>query len=264
MKINNKQYLFLFFAVLLLSSCMTTRQVNYFQTGGNIPQYADSVAYQDYLLQKGDYLFVRVYSIRPDEVTPYNGPINLMQYGSDNSTARLYMYLVEEDGCIDYPYIGKMQVLGKSVREVKFLFEEYFSELISDFSVDVRLVNRTFSIIGESGSGRYQIPKEKLTIFQALAMFGDLSQYSDRTKVQLIRQTTDSTVVKTFDLRPKSIIHSEYYYIQPNDVLYIQFSNAKYFGINHFTQAIGVTLSTASFGLMLYNVGVRIKEATEK
>ncbi|HOH71383.1 MAG TPA: hypothetical protein PK552_04945, partial [Paludibacteraceae bacterium] len=110
------------------------------------------------------------------------------------------------------------------------------------------------SVIGEAGSGRYQIPKEKLNIFQALAMSGDMSTYSDRKKIQLIRQTEQGTVVKTFDLRSKSIINSEYYYSQPNDVIYVPFDGARYFGVTHFTGILSLVISTLSFGLMIYGI----------
>ena len=246
--------------VLLLSSCMTTKRLNYLQTGSGIPQYADSIEYEDYRLQKGDYLYIRIYSPNPEDLATYNGTTGssnqyqqLSQAG-DNANARLLLYLVAEDGTINYPYVGKLQVLNKTTREVKFLLEDVLRESISAFSADVKLSNRSFSVLGESGSGRYSIPKEKLTIFQALAMSGDMSLYAKRNKIQIIRQTEHGTVVKTFDLRSQSIINSEYYYIQPNDVIYVPFDNAKFFGVSHVTGALSLVISTFSFGLLIYGL----------
>jgi len=128
----------------------------------------------------------------------------------------------------------------------------------------VKLANRTFSIITDSKSSRVQIPAEKMTIFQALAMSGDLAQYSDRSKIKLVRQTEEGTIVKIFDLRPKSIIDSEFYYIQPNDVLYVQHTFAKHFGIDHITAAISATLGTASLGLIIYTAGKRSYDEYKK
>ena len=118
----------------------------------------------------------------------------------------------------------------------------------------MRLSNRTFSIIGESGAGRYTIPREKLTIFEALAMSGDLSFYAKRSNIQIIRQTENGTVVKTFDIRTKSIIDSEFYYIQPNDVIYVPFQNAKYVGASNFTNVISLVFTTVSFGMFIYSI----------
>ena len=148
-----------------------------------------------------------------------------IQQSSDNANARLHLYLIGEDGCINYPYVGKIQMLGLESREAKNVMEDKLSNMLHNFSVDVKLMNRTFSVIGEAGSGRYQIPKEKLNIFQALAMSGDMSTYSDRKKIQLIRQTEQGTVVKhlTFVVNPSSIRVLLYL---PNDVIYVPFDGA--------------------------------------
>ena len=134
------------------------------------------------------------------------------------------------------------------------MLEEKLDGMLQGYSVDIRLANRSFSIIGESGSGRYNIPREQLTIFEALAMSGDLSLYANRKEVHLIRQTAEGTEVKVFDLRSKSIIDSEYYYVQPNDVIYIPFDSAKHWGANHFTSVLSMTFATVSFGLFVYSV----------
>lgn len=242
----------------LLGSCMSTRMLNYLQPSGHgIPEYADTVEYRDYCLQKGDYLYIRVYA--PDEkmVATYNGYMaqhNAVVDNADVATARLYMYVVGEDGCINFPYVDKIEALGRTTREVKFAIEKALIEQVPAASVTVKLVNRSFSILGESGSGRFQIPKEKLNIFQALAMCGDLSHYSKRNEIQLIRQTENGTIIKTFDLRGKSIINSEFYYIQPGDVIYVPFNNAKFFGVNHFSGIISLSMSTISFGVMIYGI----------
>ena len=162
--------------------------------------------------------------------------------------------MVGEDGCIDYIYVGKIPVLGKTLREVKNIIEDKLKDQLDSYSVEVRLSNRTFSIIGESGAGRYTIPREKLTIFEALAMSGDLSFYAKRSNIQIIRQTENGTVVKTFDIRTKSIIDSEFYYIQPNDVIYVPFQNAKYVGASNFTNVISLVFTTVSFGMFIYSI----------
>ena len=240
-----------------MSSCVMSKKINYLQEGSSVPVYADSVDFDDYLLQCGDYVYIRVNAIDLEMADVFNGnlSVNSMSYVTpDNSTARLYLYLVEEDKCIDYPYVGRIKVEGKSLRELKFLLEEKLSGMLNGFSVDVRLANRSFSIIGESGSGRYNIPREKLTIYEALAMSGDLSLYANRKDVHIIRQTTEGTKVMRFDLRSKSIIDSEYYFIQPNDVIYIPFDNAKHWGANHFTSVLSMSFATVSFGLFIYSI----------
>lgn len=252
---------------MMMSSCVMSKKINYLQEGDDVPVYNDSVDFDDYLLQCGDYIYIRVNAIDLEMADMFNGNVSItsMTYVTpDNSTARLYLYLVEEDNCIDYPYVGRLEVKGKSLREVKLLLEEKLSGMLHGFSVDVRLANRSFSIIGESGSGRYNIPREQLTIYEALAMSGDLSLYANRKDVHIIRQTPEGTKVMKFDLRSKSIIDSEFYFIQPNDVIYIPFDSAKHWGANHFTSVLSMTFATVSFGLFVYSIVDAILKVSKK
>ena len=159
--------------VMLFSSCVMSKKINYLQEGSGIPNYNDSVSFDDYKLQRGDYIYIRVNAIDKEMADMFNGNIslnNMYNLTPDNSTARLYLYLVDENDCIDYPYVGNIEVVGKTLREVKLMLEEKLDGMLQGYSVDIRLANRSFSIIGESGSGRYNIPREQLTIFEALAM----------------------------------------------------------------------------------------------
>lgn len=251
---------------MMLSSCVMSKKINYLQEGGNMPIYNDSVSFDDYKLLCGDYIYIHVNAIDLEMADMFNGNIsvsNMTYMTPDNSTARLYLYLVEEDKCIDYPYVGRVEVAGKTLREVKLLLEEKLDGMLNGFSVDVRLANRSFSIIGESGTGRYNIPREQLTIYEALAMSGDMSLYANRKDVHLIRQTPEGTKVMKFDLRSKSIIDSEFYFIQPNDVIYIPFDGAKHWGANHFTSVLSMTFATVSFGLFVYSIVDTIIKASK-
>lgn len=252
-----KKILLYLLLVVVFSSCVTTKKINYLQTRDGIPQYVDTVSYVDYKLQKGDYLYIRVKTLNAEDYVTFNGNINVYgqsQMTSDNSVERLYLYLIGEDDCIDYPYIGKVKVAGDDLRGVKEKLEEKLSEMLNEFSVDVRMANRSFSVIGESGSGRYEIPRDKITIFDALAMSGGLTNYSKRNKIQIIRQTVDGTIVKTFDIRSSSIIDSEYYYIQPNDVIYVPFKDSKYWGMSTLTTTLSVAFTTISVSVFVYSL----------
>ncbi|MDR3327177.1 MAG: polysaccharide biosynthesis/export family protein [Prevotellaceae bacterium] len=255
-----KYFFSIIIAVLLITSCVTTRRINYLQRPNlDIPDYVDTIGFKDYRMQAGDYLSIKAYSITPGVVEIYNGTNNAGGSG-DVASSRLFLYRIGEDGNFEYPYIGKIYALGKTTRELKFELEKMFDEVAKNVSVDVRLSNRSFSMIGEGGSKRISMPNERITIFQALAMAGDLGTFADRSRIKLVRLTEKGTVVKEFDIRTIKIIDSEFYYIQPNDVIYIQHSFAKYVGIDHIKSAIGVTLSTVSFGLMVWQIGDRIKK----
>lgn len=257
----------LFFAIvsLALSSCVTARKVNYMQEPDKyIPHYADTLSFEEYEIRTGDRLYVYVYSLDEGVREMYNAGGNASQFRQRLNTTQggsydLYTYLVDEEGNIDFPTIGKVPVRGLTTRDVKQKIEEELSKLLQEIpgyktvSVEVNIVNRTFSVIGAQ-SGRYQITKEKMTIFEALAMVGDLGEFNSRKEIKIVREMEGVTTIKTFDARSKDIVNSEFYYIEPNDIIYIRQIPGYSFGINHVTTIIGVTASTISFGVFIYSI----------
>ena len=262
-----RNILFLAIVGFALASCVTSRKVNYMQKPDKqIPSYADTLSFEDYVLRIGDRLYVYVYSLNEEVMRMYNAGGSSasqmrqqMQQGGTYGSYDLYTYLVDEEGMINFPTIGKVFVQGKTTREVKYLLEDQLKTLVqeipgySSVSVEVNIVNRSFSIIGAQ-SGRYMINKEKMTIFEALAMAGDLGEFNSRKEIKLVRERNGVTTIKTFDARSEDIVNSEYYYIEPNDIIYIRQIPGYSFGINHVTTVIGVTAATISFGVFIYTI----------
>ena len=235
--VTHKHILFLlgvFCIGALMTSCVTARKVNYMQEPDkHIPHYADTLTFEDYTLRDGDRLYIYVYSLDPkiaqmdNAGTTSNTRRQQLNNGNMSGSYDLYTYLVDDEGFIDFPTIGKVQVQGLTTREVKRKLEGELSTLLkeipgfSTISVEVNVIQRTFSIIGMQ-SGRYAINKEKMTIFEALAMAGDIGEFGDRAEIKLVREKGGQTVIKTFDVRSKDIINSEFYYVEPNDIIYIR------------------------------------------
>ena len=258
--------LFLTLTCIWLSSCVTARKVNYMQEPDKyIPHYADTLSFEDYELRIGDRLYVYVYSLDEKVTAMYNAggsnasTMRHQMNGSSGGSYDLYTYLIDDDGNIDFPTIGKVYVRGMTTREVKHKLEEELSALLKEIpgystvSVEVNIVNRSFSIIGAQ-SGRYMINKEKMTIFEALAMAGDLNEFNSRKEIKLVREKEGVTTIKTFDARSKDLVNSEYYYIEPNDIIYIRQIPGYSFGINSASTVLGVTATTISFGVLIYTI----------
>lgn len=257
---------------LLLASCVTSKKVNLMQEAGKhkIPSYADTLSYEDYQVRVGDRMYIYVYSIDERVSQMFNSSghgINASQMRQNNmgGSYDLYTYLVLEDGTIDYPMVGKVPVRGKTTREIKLLLEKelagYIASSYTEYqvvSVEVNIVRRSFSVISDHGSGTFTIQKEKVTIYEALAMAGDIGDFGDRSQVRIIRETEGKTQIKVFDIRSKDIINSEFYYIEPNDVIYIQRIKGQSFGINSVTTTISVAATTLAFGGFVYGLIVRI------
>lgn len=264
----NKQIQIALFGLLigLLSSCVTARKVNYMQAPDKqIPSYADTITFEDYELRIGDRMYIYVYSLDENITKMYNaggsGSMIRQQMiqGNMSGSYDLYTYLVDEQGDMEFPTIGKIAVRGLTTRDVKRRLEEELSKLLQEIpgyatvSVEVNIVNRTFSIIGAQ-SGRYVINKEKMTIFEALAMAGDLGEFNSRQEIKLVREKEGKTTIKTFDVRSKDIVNSEYYYIEPNDIIYIRQIPGYSFGINSASTTLGICASTISFGVFIYSI----------
>ncbi len=264
---------------LIITSCVTSHKVNLMQEPGKngVPQYADTLSYEDYQIRTGDRLYVYVYSV-DERVSKMFNPIGstsvaqmrqMMTSGNTYGAYDLYTYLVQEDGTIDFPTVGHIPVRGMTTREVKHALEDSLGSFARNYgdmpmlSVEVNIVRRTFSVISDRGSGVFTLQKEKVTIFEALAMAGDIGDFGDRSKVRIVREKEGQTRVMTFDVRSKDIINSEFYYIEPNDVIYIQKIKGQAFGINSVTTAISVAATTLAFGGLVYGIVVRIINAVD-
>ena len=262
---------------LLLASCVTSKKVNLLQEAGKkgIPSYADTLSYEDYRVRTGDRLYVYVYSIDERVSSMFNASgngVNSSQIRQGNAAGGsydLYTYLVYDDGTIDYPMVGRLEVRGKTTREIKNDLEHRLMEYVQDqvdyklLSVEVNIVRRSFSVISDHGSGTFSLQKEKVTIFEALAMAGDIGDFGDRSKVRIVREIEGQTQVKVFDVRSEDIVNSEFYYIEPNDVIYIQRIKGQSFGVNSVATTISVAATTLAFGGFIYGLVVRIMNRVE-
>jgi len=251
------QYMFFMMLAFVLTSCITSHKVNYLQKPKNIiPAYKDSISYQDYRLKEGDRLFVQVYSTDDKTNVLFNGSGNtsafMMSGSASGENLDLYTYTVLPDGNIQFPLIGDLLVKGKTIRETKEMLEIAIKPIIQLNSVDVRMVGRTFSIIGAGKSGRFPFPREKVNIYQALALAGDFGFYADLSKVRILRETENGKQIKVFDVRSVDIIHSEFYYLEPNDVIFIQPMKEQFFGVSTFWTAVSTLVTTYSFGFIIY------------
>lgn len=266
----------LLFLPLLMASCVTSKRVNLMQEAGKngIPQYTDTLSYEDYQLRIGDRMYIYVYSVdeRINKMFNASGSgvsSHMMRQSTGGTGYDLYTYEVRDDGTIDFPMVGDVLVRGLTTREVKRAIENELSSFVKNYgdyqmiSVEVNIVSRRFSVISDRGSGTFSIPKEKITIFEALAMAGDIGDFGDRSQVRIVREKEGVTDIKTFDVRSKDIINSEFYYIEPNDVIYIQRIKGQSFGVNSVTTTISVVATTLAFGGFVYGLVTRIITAAE-
>lgn len=235
--------------LLLGTSCITNKSMTYLQTDDKLPQYAKA-PYTYYRIQKNDELVIRLLSLNEEATAIFN-----METTSTQSTG--YTYRVYDDGTIDIPFVEAIPVAGLTVREASKVIEERLKDFVPDAMVKVALANDKFYMLGVSGKGAFPLYKEKLNIFQALALTGQMANNADRKRVRLIRPNPEGgrPIVKQYDLRTITIIDSEYYYVQPNDVLYLGPIKGDFWKIENYSAAIGTLSTSLNFLVTVVNLG---------
>ena len=242
------RWIFLFLIVsILLNGCVTNSKITYLQ---EYPESGYSDEYtppENYLIQPNDNLYIRVSTLDPRFSSFFNPIMGDGGGGArmDEQSANLLSYPVQEDGHVEIPYVGTIHVAGKTLQEAKAVIQLEFLDYVTDAQLTVRLVNNYVSILGEvNAPGMYPIYKRRLNIFQAISMAGDIAVYGDRYKVSIVRQTFEGSEVMEFDLTDKNIIDSEYYYVLPNDVIYVKPMKGRFFGMATFPFALIISSIT--------------------
>lgn len=239
---------------LMASSCVTTKKLTYLQSGPASPDSISSVVQAGYKILPFDNLFIRVVTPDPKWSEMFNTlPTTTYSVSVTEQSADMISYPVDSQGAIRLPYAGKITVAGKTIDTVTSEVELALKGYIADPAVTVKMINNYVSLLGEvQRPGRYPIYKDRLNIFQALAMGGDLSDFSNRQMIQVIRPTTGGNIIKEFSLTDRSVMTSEFFYVMPNDVIYAKPMKGRIFQMNAFPYT--VILSTITTFVLLWNV----------
>ena len=224
------KHTFLICMVVLLAACSAPKEVLYLQDISLIKEEAIDKSYE-VIIHKDDLLAIIVNSKDPELALPFNMPLVSYQIGGQNvSQQRLVGYLVNQDGNIDFPILGEIHVEGLTRMQVTELIKKRLieEELIKDPIVTVQFLNFTVSVIGEVGRpGTFDISGDRITLLEALSMAGDLTIYGRRDRVAVIREKDGKRSILYHDLRSSDIFQSPCYYLQQNDIVYVEPNNAK-------------------------------------
>lgn len=224
-----------------MTSCYNYQSVGLLQENNIFLPTYEKDEFKPYTIKVNDEIIYRL--LTSDEVTS-----QLISSESGSTGQYVNSYRVFPDGTIDLPFIRNIYIKGLTIPEAERVVEEKFKELIPDASIKLSIANKTFTIIGEAANGIYPIYKEKLTIFQALSMSGLLSLSGDPKRVRILRETDEGkTETLEFDIRPKSIIESKYYYIYPNDIIYVQREPASFYKVTSYGGFIGTIATSLTF-----------------
>jgi len=236
--------------ILSMVSCISQKKMIYMQDVSDNKKYINLYTRaleitEAYKIQPRDYVYIRV--LTPDEAVAslYNlnaGLINTYSM-SDPGSMRYQSYLVSDEGEIDFPYIGKIKVVDLTIKEIKAKMQKILKNHIDTFTLQVQLTHTQFTILGEvNRPGQYNMSKDQLTIFEAISVAGDLTIYGKRKRVKILRPSTEGTKIITIDLSDLNLVDSQNYYVQPNDLIYIEPIKAQMWG---FGESFSLSLLTS-------------------
>jgi polysaccharide export outer membrane protein len=217
--------------VLGLSNCVPHKELITFHNA-SFPPGASSISnYVETQVQVGDILNITVHSFDLEAAKPFNvqEPTPNMMTVQNTQTLELFLgYPVDPVGNIDFPVIGAIQVAGLSLPQIRVKIVELLRPYLTDAVVSVRFLNFRVTILGEvTRPGTYTIATPTVTILEILGRAGDLSPYANRANVLHIRERDGQRTYTRLDLQSEEIFNSPYYYLQQNDVLYIEPIRAK-------------------------------------
>lgn len=221
-------------SALLVSGCTSYKKSLYLQNENVLNESLEGQLY-DFRIMPKDELTIVVSTTDPEASAPFYRKFGQSKESSSNANVgmeggKLLVYLVDNNGYIDFPVLGMIKVLGLTNRECEALLRQKLQPFLKEVpNVTVRTSNYKFSVLGEVGKpGTYTTDAEKVTIFEALAQAGDMTLFSIRDDVQLLRE--DSTGVRRvyhLNLNEADVAQSPYFYLQQNDVVYVKPTRAK-------------------------------------
>ena len=258
-----KKLLFFLLIISLVTSCKPKQNMIY-MSNNNFQQEVSQARYEGLRIQEGDMLEIIVTALDDLAVKPFNRT-TMQRTGEEGNAGATRLgdnqYQVTSDGYISFPVLGNVYCKGMTKQQLKTELDSRLKQYLTDPVVTVRHLNFNISILGDVGSpGQKTSSTERLNIFQALALAGDMRDSANRTNVKLIRYSEESgkDITYTLDLSEASIVNSPYYYLQQNDILYVEPDKNKQIAANTtnpnrglFLQLMGVVLGLVTFVIAL-------------
>ncbi|ARS34508.1 polysaccharide biosynthesis/export family protein [Pontibacter actiniarum] len=242
--------------ILLASSCVSKKELVYLQNPNFKPYVPTEIQtrFSAYQLQSNDVLSIKVLSVDPDMSNIFNivNPNNAFGV-SEPGSMYLSGYTIDNEGFINLPTVGKLKVEGLTTSQTQELIQTNLNRYIMDATVVVKLLSFKISVLGEvRNPGYFYIYNEKANLLEGLSLAGDLTQGANRGSIKLIRQKEGKSEVVLLDLKDPNLVQSQYYYLMPNDVIYVEPLETELKRSN--LVVVNAVLGVISTGALLYNL----------
>lgn len=229
-----KIHLLFLLLMVVVTSCIPLKDVKYIQPDEKLKLNENGMIAFDrpvYHIQANDMINIRVSTRDGLSLQELRDFTNTTAGGNNNLGGRSVR--VQEDGNIELPRIGKIHLEGLTLQEAREKVETEFYKIFEPSAayIEVNMPGINFTIIGEAASGNYFVPQYDFNLIEAFAMAGNLTPVADRNNIQILRTTPEGTQRAVVDITKESVMNSEYFWLQPNDVIIINPRRQKQWGI---------------------------------
>jgi len=229
------------FFVAAFASCVPQKKMLYLKDA-EMASETQSINYVnersvDYKLQPGDNLYIRfINTIDEHSATSLTGESTRGgSYMTSDASIYLQSYTLDEDGCIELPLVGKVELKNMTVDEAKDKLQEVLSQYMNQTTLIVKLSNFNLTVLGEVNKpGMYKVYQSQINLFEAISTAGNMTNFAKNNEVKIIRQTDNGSQVITVDMGQADILSSPYYYLKPNDIIYVEPLPIKQWGFTTF------------------------------
>jgi polysaccharide export outer membrane protein len=246
-------YTFCLFTFITLSACKSRRNLSYFSDYAGETNFTITKTNKTPGLLVGDILYISVGSSDPESSAVFNS----VNSGSSQLSPNLQYqtspgYLIDQEGFITYPKLGKIVASGKTKAQLKLEIEQGLQNYLKDPIVTIRNLNYKVTLLGEvARPGNYATQNERLTILDALSQAGDLTDFGRRDNILIIREKGDQQEYHRINLNNRASLSETYYYLQPNDIVYVEPIKSKKFKSSTLSQLGPFAISTISLVLSI-------------
>ncbi|RZK45269.1 MAG: sugar transporter [Hymenobacter sp.] len=244
-----------FLILLLLTSCASSRKLVYFDDLSNLTNYTEEVKNKvDIQIQPDDMLSITVSSLSAESNTLFNNGVlqSIGSAGGGSATSRLTEgYLVDKQGNINFPVLGKVAVAGLTKEQATEKMTAEISKSVKRPIINIRLQNFKITVIGEvAHPATFTVPNDRVNLIEAIGLAGDLTTFGKRENILIIREKDGVRSATRVNLTSKAILDSPYFYLQQNDIVYVEPAKAKSFQ----SSSTPFYLSTASVVLSIISI----------
>ena len=239
---------------MLFASCVPQKKMLYLKEA-QMAAENQSINYVNersinYRLQPGDNLYIRFINTVDERTAAAMSGESTRSLSSDASIY-LQSYTLDEEGYIEMPLVGKIELLNLTVDEAKDRLQTVLDKYINQTTIIVKLSNFNLTVLGEvNRPGMYKVYQSQINLFEAISLAGNMTNFANKEDVKIIRQTDNGSEILTVDMGVADILSSPYYYLKPNDIIYVEPLKIKQWGFTTFPYS--TVLSIVSLAVTLY------------